>query len=299
MAQIDITAVRPLAPASGVWRFVRKLRPRFMPEGAILILILILVASWVVPAISPFDPLDGRPRDRLMAPDFAWRFWEVHFFGTDQNGRDVFVRVMAGAKYSYAVAFIAVIISGVIGLLLGMLAGFMGGTVDAVLMRIVDTIIAFPGTFLILMLAATFGPSLQLVALTLGFTGWAFSARLIRAQTLELRNRDFIRSARIAGAGNWRIIFKHVMPHILGLFIVLKSISIGGIILAEAGLSFIGAGIPPPTPAWGGMATQGRNYIQDGWWITAFPGLAIVVVVLCFTTLGEWLRDKLDPRTTT
>ncbi len=297
MAQAT-TLPQPSA-SGGAWRYLRwvkSLRPRIVPEGAVLAMLLLLISSFIITHVSPFDPLKGSPRDRLMPPDMAWRFWEVHFFGTDQNGRDVFARVIMGARYSLTVAAIAISVAGSVGLTVGLISGFFGGKIDSILMRTVDTVLAFPGVFLILLLASTFGPSLQLVALALGFTLWAFYARMIRGQTLEIRNRDFIKLSRIAGASNRRLILKHVLPHVLSLFIVLVSLQVGGAILAEAGLSFIGAGIPPPAPAWGGMAASGRNYIQTAWWVSVFPGLAIVLTVLSFNMLGDWLRDKLDPR---
>lgn len=277
-------------------RLVKGLRPRVVPEGAMLAMILFLIASFVITSVSPFDPLKGSPRDRLMGPTMGWQFWDVHFFGTDQNGRDVFARVIMGARYSFTVAAIAVTVAGAIGLTVGMVSGFFGGKIDSILMRVVDTVLAFPGIFLILLLASTFGPSLMLVSLALGATLWAFYARMIRGETLAIRNRDFIKLARISGASNMRLIMKHVLPHVLSTFIVLVSLQVGGAILAEAGLSFIGAGIPPPAPAWGGMAASGRNYIQTAWWVSVFPGLAIVLVVLSFNLVGDWLRDKLDPR---
>lgn len=274
----------------------RGLKPRVVPEGILLVLLLLIISSFVITLVSPFDPLRGNPRDRLMAPEYGWQFWNLHVLGTDEQGRDVFVRVLVGARYSFAVAMIALGIGGTVGLVVGMVAGYMGGKIDTMLMRLTDIVLAMPLIFAALLLASMFGPSLMLLSLALAANLWAFYARMIRGETLSLANRDFVKLAKIAGAGTPRIITRHIFPHVTSTWTVLLSLQVGSAILAESSLSFLGAGIPPPAPAWGSMAAKGRRYIETAWWVSVYPGVAILVVVLIFNLLGDWLRDRLDPR---
>ena len=274
---------------------LRHLRLRIVPEGVLLTLVLLLIGSFVIEHISPFDPLRGKLTDRFARPEWRVQFWEGHLLGADQQGRDIFVRLIIGARYSLAVAFIAVGIAGTVGLIVGMVAGYFGNLVDTVLMRAADFVLAVPLILLALVLAGIFGPSLLLVSIALASYLWAVYARIIRAETLSIMHRDFIRLARVAGSSPPRTIATHIFPHVTGTFIVLLSLQAGSAILAEASLSFLGAGIPPPTPAWGSMIAEGRRYVRDAWWVTVFPGIAIMMVVLSFNLLGDWLRDKLDP----
>ena len=275
---------------------VKSIRPRVIPEGLLLILLLMIISSFVITMVSPFDPLRGNPRDRLLPPDIAWQFWDVHVLGTDEQGRDVFVRVLVGARYSFTVALIALGVGGTVGLLVGMISGYMGGKIDSLLMRITDMVLAVPVIFLALLLASMFGPSLMLLSLALASHLWAFYARMIRGETLSLAHRDFVKLAKIAGAGSPRIITRHIFPHVTSTWTVLLSLQVGSAILAESSLSFLGAGIPPPAPAWGSMAAKGRRYIETAWWVSVYPGVAILMTVLIFNLLGDWLRDRLDPR---
>jgi peptide/nickel transport system permease protein len=277
---------------------VRRLRLslRLIPEGLIAFLLLLLLASILVPAVSPFDPLVGDPRVRLQPPALQWEFWRAHVLGTDQQGRDVFVRLTLGARYSFLVAAIAVGLGGSVGLSMGILAGYFGEAIDSLVMRVVDVVLSFPTIFLALLLASVFGPSILLVSLALAFHLWAAYARLIRAQTLSLVDRDFVRSARVAGATPWQIIVIHILPHVMGTFVVLVTLQVSVAIFAESSLSFLGAGVPAPLPAWGSMGAEGRSYITSAWWVSVFPGFAILLVALSFNLLGDWLRDWLDPR---
>lgn len=283
------------AATNTVVRLARNIRLRPIPEGASLILLLILLGSFSVEWISPFDPLVGEPRDRLTGPEWRWDFWNGHIFGTDQLGRDIFVRLMLGARASLQVAAITVGLAGLIGLSIGMASGYFKGAVDATLMRLTDVALGLPIILVALVLATIFRPSLTLVIVALAANLWASYARIVRGETLAVMNRDFIKLARIAGAGPLRIITTHVFPHVLNTFIILLTLQIGVAVLAESSLSFLGAGVPPPRPAWGSMAASGRSYIEDAWWVSVFPGLAILSVVLCFNLVGDWLRDKLDP----
>jgi peptide/nickel transport system permease protein len=294
VAEVEIAPV--LAPDLTAGRRLGGLRPRLVPEGLVLFLLVLLTASFAIERVSPFDPNVGNPRDRLQAPVLQPDFWNAHVLGTDQQGRDVFVRVLIGARYSFLVATLAIAIGGLVGLLLGMVAGYYGGWVDAVIMRSVDIVLAIPIIFLALILASAFRPSVGLVSAALALNLWAGYARMIRGETLSLMHRDFIKLARIAGAGAPRILLTHILPHVASTWIVLLSLQVGVAILAESSLSFLGAGIPPPAPAWGGMAADGRQYIRSAWWISVFPGLAILLVVLSFNLIGDWLRNRLDPR---
>ena len=272
-----------------------RLRPRLAPEGAVLILLVMVIGSFTIEAISPFDPNVGQPRERLQGPEWAWDFWNAHILGTDQQGRDIFVRLLVGARYSLLVAVLTVGIAGFVGLALGMIAGYYRGAAEAVLMRLTDAVLALPIILLALVLGVVYRPSITLVIVALSANLWAAYARMIRGETLSVMNRDFIRLARVAGAGPVRIIVHHIFPHVKNTFIVLLTLQFGVAILAESSLSFLGAGIPPPDPSWGSMASQGRQYIETAWWVSVFPGLAILLVVLSFNTMGDWMRDKLDP----
>jgi peptide/nickel transport system permease protein len=277
-------------------RQVRKLRARIIPEGLVLVMIMLFCSSFIIETISPYDAERGHPSDRNQAPTYEVQFWDGHFMGTDQQGRDVFVRVIKGARFSFYVAIIALAIGGSVGLVVGIVAGYFGGKIDNVLMRCTDIVLAIPVIFAALLLAALYSPSLKLVAIALGINLWALYARMIRGESLSLAQRDFVKLSRIAGAGGLRIMIFHIFPHVTSTWLVLLSLQVGSAILAEASLSFLGAGIPPPTPAWGQMAAAGRSYIETAWWISVYPGVAILLVVLCFNLVGDWARDRLDPR---
>jgi peptide/nickel transport system permease protein len=277
-------------------RQLRKLRFRLIPEGLILAMIMLFGSSFIIESVSPWDAERGRPQDRLSAPTYELKFWDGNFMGTDQQGRDVFVRVIKGARFSFYVAIIALGIGGSVGLVVGIVSGYFGGKIDNLLMRTTDIVLAIPVIFAALLLAALYTPSLKLVAIALGINLWALYARMIRGETLSLVQRDFIKLSRIAGAGGVRIMTFHIFPHVTSTWLVLLSLQVGSAILAESSLSFLGAGIPPPTPALGAMAAKGRQYIETAWWVSVYPGVAILVIVLCFNLVGDWLRDRLDPR---
>jgi peptide/nickel transport system permease protein len=292
----SLTALTHSSAARLVWTVIKGIRPRPVPEGALLVLAFLLIGSFTIEAISPFETLRGSPRDRLMGPDLQWDFWNAHLLGTDQQGRDVFVRVLVGARFSLLIASSVVGIAGVIGLVLGMVAGYNRGIIEALLMRITDAVLAMPVILAALVLAVLYRPSVLLVIIALSINLWAGYARLIRGETLTVMSRDFIKLARVAGAGPIRIMARHVMPHVINTWVVLVTLQLGTAILAESSLSFLGAGVPPPKPAWGIMAAEGRRYIQDAWWVSLFPGIAIMTVVLSFNLVGDWLRDRLDPQ---
>jgi peptide/nickel transport system permease protein len=270
-----------------VWK--RFSRNRLAMSGLCVIVILAVVAI-AAPIISPYDPMSINVYNVLSPPSWS------HPFGTDELGRDVLARMIWGSRVSLKVGFVAVGIALAIGTLIGALAGYYGGRVDAILMRFVDIMLAFPTLFLILAVIAIVEPNIVTIMVIIGFTGWMGVARLVRAEFLSLRERDFIAAARAAGANDARIIFRHMLPNALAPVFVSATFGIAGAILTESGLSFLGLGVQPPDPSWGNILTAGKDNITVAWWLSFFPGLAILGTVLSYNLVGEGLRDALDPR---
>lgn len=271
--------------------WVRFRRNRLGLAGAVIVLLLYLVAL-LAPLLTPYDPIElgDVPQMRYLPPSAD------HPFGTDKFGRDIYTRVLYGSRISLSISFLAVSISILVGSIVGAAAGYFGGFIDSLLMRIVDSLMAIPRLFLLLTCVALFSGSLWLIVLLLGVTGWMGTARLVRGQVLSLRTKDFVRAAEALGAGDRRIVFRHLLPNTLTVIIVSATLRIGGIILAEAALSFLGLGVPPPTPSWGQMVFEGREALLAAWWVSAFPGLVIAVTVIGYNLLGDGLRDAFDPR---
>jgi peptide/nickel transport system permease protein len=262
---------------------------------ALLGLALLVVLYWVTlltPLIAPYDPAIGDDilRTRFLSP--SWQHW----MGTDRFGRDILTRVLYGARISLSIGFIAVGIAVTLGTFVGAVAGYFGRAVDALLMRLVDVVISFPRLVLVITVIAFFGSSIFLVIAVLGLTLWPSTARLVRGDVLSLREREFVQAAQALGIPSARIVWRHLVPNALGPVIVAATLGIGNTILLEAALSFLGLGVPPPTPSWGAMVAEGRNHLIEGWWIATFPGLAIVFTVVAFNLVGDGLRDALDPR---
>ncbi|MGB2630828.1 MAG: ABC transporter permease [Candidatus Omnitrophota bacterium] len=259
--------------------------------GVMIVVVMALVAG-LAPFIATHDPLemDLSPEARLHAPSVG------HLFGTDSLGRDVFSRMVYGTRISLSVGFIAVFISLVIGIFLGGLSGYYGKWVDTVIMRLVEIMYCFPTFFLIMMVITFLGPSVINVMVVIGITSWAGLCRLVRAEFLTLRERDFVHSARVQGVSDMRIIFRHILPNAMAPVYVSATLSVGAAILVESALSFLGLGVQIPTPSWGNILANGKNYIDYAWWLTLFPGLAILVTVLSFNLIGESMRERLDPR---
>jgi ABC-type dipeptide/oligopeptide/nickel transport system permease subunit len=260
-------------------------------SGVVLVL-LVLVAVFA-PLLTPHDPTGGELEDLLRPPVWAeggsWTFP----LGTDSLGRDELTRLMYGARVSLLVGLVAAVIASLVGVPLGLLSGYLGGRVDTVIVGIVNVMMAFPFLLLALLVAGVTGPGLRNVLLILGLTGWPIYTRVIRSVVLELRERTFVTNARVMGLSHLRVMFRHVLPGVWPTFLVITSLQIGHMILAEAFLSFLGLGIQPPTPTWGGMLSEGRAYIYGQWWLTTFPGIAILITVLCVNLLSDSVRDAL------
>jgi len=269
------------------------LQPQFCIPVAVLT--IMILGAIFAPLISPYDPLQTSLTARLQPPAFAGGT-EAHLLGTDKLGRDVLSRIIWGARISLSVSLLVILITAVIGTALGILSGYFGGWADGLIMRVTDVSLAFPGILIALLLAVTLGPSFTTVVLAISLLGWAAYARLIRGEVLRLRTADFVLQARIIGCSPWRIMLTHIFPNVVNPLLILATLSVGLVILIESALSYLGAGIPPPTPTWGSMVSDGRGLIDTAWWISFFPGLAIGMVVLSGNFLGDWLRDRLDPR---
>jgi peptide/nickel transport system permease protein len=258
--------------------------------GVVLIaLFLFLVVFGSV--LAPHDPIQPNVALKLQPPS------STYWFGTDELGRDVFSRVLSGAKYSLGIAFIILSIAVVVGTLVGLIAGYVGGLVDELLMRLTDLFLAFPALVLAMAIAATLGRNLQNTVIALTVVYWPWYARLVRGQVLWLKEREFIEAARAIGASPWRIVGRHILPNTLAVIIVQLTLDVGYAVLATSGLSFLGLGAQPPTPEWGTMIAGARTFFRDAWWYMTFPGLALTLTVLGFNLLGDGLRDFLDPRT--
>lgn len=257
--------------------------------GASIVLFFIIVAIFA-PFIATYDPAVTDMQAIFLPPN------ATHYFGTDDIGRDVFSRVVYGTRISLFVGFIAVGISLIIGIILGLASGYYGGGVDSIIMRFTDIMLSFPTFFLILAVIAFLKPSLVNVMVVIGLTGWMGVARLVRAEVMSVKNREYITAAKLQGLSHKKIMFKHILPNVLSPIFVTATLSIAGAILLESSLSFLGLGVQPPTPSWGNILTDGQNNIINAWWLSFFPGLAIVFTALGYNLLGEGLRDLLDPK---
>ena len=255
-----------------------------------------VVVAAFAPALAPSDPVKNRLLDRLTPPMWAQGGSSRHPLGTDTLGRDVLSRLLHGARISLTVGLAAVLVAGVVGGGLGLVAGYRGGWADNLLMRLGDIQLAFPVLLLGVAVIAVLGASLTNMILVLGASGWVTYARIARGETLSLKERDFVAAARALGAPARHVVARHLLPNVLPPLLVVTTFSVARTIIAEASLSFLGLGLPPPTPSWGAMLDEGRNYITTGWWLALFPGLAILLLVLAINLCGDWLRDALDPR---
>lgn len=278
--------------------FLRELtRSKAGLVGAALLLIIITVAI-AAPLLDLPDPTRGDLRARLAAPTWTGLFSPgAHPLGTDEVGRDILSRLIYGSRVTLIVATTAVVLGGLAGTALGIIAGFKGGLVDRILMRLVDIQLAIPLMLLALLVVAALGPSITNVVLVLALTSWIRYARIIRAQVLSLREREFVQSAHAVGASTLRITAMHILPNVITPALVVGTLELARVIIMDAALSFLGMGVQPPTPSWGRMLADGRVYLSTAWWVVTFPGLAIVITVLSVNLFGDWLRDYFDPKT--
>jgi peptide/nickel transport system permease protein len=296
MVERAITGVAPTAPVSTArvrnqrWALLKRaLTARGAPFGA-TVLVLVVLMALVAPLIAPYDPLKQDLANILLPPSAA------HLLGTDNLGRDIVARVVYGSRVSLIAGLASVALAVVTGSLLGLAAGFAGGMLDSLVMRLVDAVLSFPGLVLALALGAVMGAGLLGVVIALGVVYTPTFARLMRGQVLSIREREFVHAARVIGAPGWRIVAQHVLPNVATPIVIQASLSIAFAILAEASLSFLGLGVPPPEPSWGGMINQGRGYLQQAPWIVFGPGAALFVTVLGLNFVGDAIRDALDPR---
>jgi peptide/nickel transport system permease protein len=276
----------------------RRARTRRAPMVVFLavLLVILVLPALLAPWLAPHDPLEGRLAQKLTPP--VWLTggsWEYPL-GTDPLGRDILSRLIFGARVSLSVSLVAIFIGGLAGTVLGLVAGYFGGWTDTLIMRAVDIAFSLPTILLGLVLAVVIGPSFRTVIVIVAFLLWARYARQVRGEVLSVKERDFVAQARIAGCSHVRIMFGHILPNVVNTLIVLATLQVGYVILLEGTLSFLGVGIPPPTPAWGLMVATGRALIVSAWWVSFFPGLAILLTVLTLNLLGDWLRDRLDPK---
>jgi peptide/nickel transport system permease protein len=268
---------------------------RFPVISAVVILTFAFLAIFGN-SLAPYPPNEINLANMFVPPIWQEGGTKAHPLGTDMLGRDILSRIMAGANVSFIVAILTLALGGFAGTALGIISGYYGGRTDAVLMRTADATLGFPIILLAMLMAIILGPSIQNVVVALGIVLWARYARVIRGEVLSLKERDFVALAKVAGASGLRIMFYHIFPNIRSTLLVMLTLQVGWVILVEASLSFLGAGIPGPTPVWGSMIAKGRDYFSLAWWIPFFPGLAVSAVCLSFNMLGDWLREALDPK---
>src|SRR5437868_4248046 len=287
-------ARREFATAAGRWTTLVRNLPVLSLTILVPFVLIALFANW----IAPYDPTEPIPGAKIFEPPFWMEGGSVQaLLGTDFQSRDVLSRLIFGARVSLIVGMTGTLVAGSIGTALGILAGYLRGWVDQVIMRLTDAWLALPALVFAIFLATMLGPSMWNIVVILGAVYWTRYARVIRGEVLSLREREFVKLAEIAGGSRTRVIFRHILPNVLNSTMVLASLTIGVVIIAEASLSFLGVGVPPPEPAWGSMLADGRSMLMVGdWWLTIFPGLGILLVVLATQLLGDWLRVRLDPQ---
>jgi peptide/nickel transport system permease protein len=277
--------------------FLRRLTARRTALFGLVVVVLVVVTAVAAPLVSPFDPIEQYLGDlRLKEPGFRDGAGRVHPLGTDHLGRDLLARVIYGARPALLVGFAAVAISGLIGMAAGLVSGYFGGCTDDVLMRLADIQLAFPFILLAIAVIGVLGPSLKTIIIVIGVSSWVVYARIVRGAVLTLREREFVQAARALGSGDGRVLLRHILPNALTPWLVVATLDMARVIVIESALSFLGLGVQPPTPTWGGMLADGRVYISTAWWLATFPGLAILVTVLGINLFGDGLRDTLDPR---
>jgi len=275
-------------------KILGSLRP--IPTIPAAVFLALVIAAIFAPFIAPYDPEARNLYDQFIPLSWMEGGSTAHLLGTDYFGRDILTRLLYGARVSLSVGVIAVAAAASLGTVVGLISGYFGGWVDIVLMRVVDSVLAFPLILIAILLAVTLGPSYANIILILSLLGWPRFARQIRAETLAIREQEYVALARVGGCSPARMMWKHFFPNIVPTLLVLATYQVGYVIMFESFLSFLGVGIPPPTPTWGSMCSEGRDYIGTHWWLSAFPGLAILVTILSVNLVGDWVRDRLDPK---
>jgi peptide/nickel transport system permease protein len=266
-----------------------------MALGGGAFVLLLVVAALAAPAIAPHDPVRQSLRARLSPPTLAGADGKAHLLGTDHLGRDVLSRTIHGARVSLLVGFAAVLVGGIVGASLGLLAGFRGGWTDSTIMTLADAQLAFPFILLAIGIIAVLGPSFPTLIVVIGLSGWVTYARVLRSQVLVLRSREFVDAIHALGGSVARVIARHILPNVLSSLVVIATLELARAIVLEATLSFLGLGVQPPTPSWGGMVHEGREYLDSAWWISTAPGIVLMLTSIIVSRTGDWLRDLLDP----
>jgi len=269
---------------------------RWPPTIPLVIVAALLICAVAAPVLAPHSPVEGSLGERLIPPIGMDGAKSGHPLGTDRHGRDTLSRLVYGARISLSVSVVGITLTGAMGAFVGLLAGFFGGWVDTLLMRLVDISLSLPGILIAVLLSVVFEPSFTNVIIVVVFLLWPSYARLVRGETLSIKQQEFVALARIAGCSSLTIMFRHIVPNLIPSILVLATLHVGYVIVLEAALSFLGVGLPPPTPSWGVMVADGRGLIEQAWWVSILPGLAILVTVLSLNILGDWVRDRLDPK---
>jgi peptide/nickel transport system permease protein len=283
-------------PRSEWWIFLRRLARRRTSLFGLVVVALVVFIALAAAVVTPFDPIEQDIGERLKAPLTRDGAGRVHPLGTDHLGRDILARIVFGARPALLVGFAAVAISGVLGMVTGLVAGYFGGRIDDLLMRLADIQLAFPFILLAIAVIGVLGPSLTTIICVIGVSSWVVYARIVRGAALSLREREFVQAAQALGSRDGRILLRHVLPNVFTPWLVVATLDMARVIVIESALSFLGLGVQPPTPTWGGMLADGRVYISTAWWLATFPGLAILITVLGINLFGDGLRDTLDPR---
>ncbi len=292
---VALATPRPRVDREWVALLRRLVRRRTALFGMLVVLGVLLAAAFA-PLVAPFDPLEQDIGQRLREPGWQDAQGRVHPLGTDHLGRDILSRIVFGSRIALVVGLAAVVISGVLGMLIGLLAGYFGGRVDDFLMRLADIQLAFPFILLAIAVIGVLGPSLRNIIIVIGVSSWVVYARVVRGEVLSIREREYVQAAIALGSQHWRVLRHHVLPNTLTPWLVVATLDMARVIVIESALSFLGLGVQPPTPTWGGMLADGRVYLSTAWWLATFPGLAILITVLGINLFGDGLRDTLDPR---
>ena len=282
-------------PVRTPWLRVHGRRVPWLPIAGVLFIALLGVVAAAAPWLAPQDPIRQSLRGRLSPPTLEGADGRSHVFGTDHLGRDVLSRVIYGSRVSLVIGFSAVVIGGLLGSALGILAGFAGSRVDGVIMTLADAQLAFPFILLAIGIIAVLGPSFPTLIVVIGLSGWVSYARILRSQVLVLRSREFVEAIHALGGSVWRVVLRHVLPNVMSSIVVVATLELARSIVLEATLSFLGLGIQPPTPSWGGMIQEGRDYLDSAWWISTFPGIVLMLTSIVVSRTGDGLRDLLDP----